>query len=156
MSSWTVLTVRGRRAEDYERTREDNHDRWDATADIAATMDDDHRVRRFTTWKGHVYAYLNCESYEDEPVESLLEDYAPMVDDAVVLYANDTTDVGKTSYYPDPAGGWVDRYRETGERHVGERALAIMTSRRGIVARDPFHNECGRLDSRYLGDGRPL
>jgi hypothetical protein len=153
MSSWTVLTVRGREAKDYEYTRQDNTDPWDATADIAATMDEDRRVRRHTMWKGHVYAYLGSDPFEDEPAEAILEDYAAMVEDAVILHANDTTDQGKASYYPDPEGGWVDRFCETDHGYTGQKALMVVSSHRGIIARDPFHNTCGRLDGRYLEDG---
>ena len=76
-----------------------------------------------------------------------------MVEDAVILHANDTTDQGKASYYPDPEGGWVDRFCETDHGYTGQKALMVVSSHRGIIARDPFHNTCGRLDGRYLEDG---
>ena len=158
MSGWTILTVRGEKAKDYEYTREDTHDRWDATADIVATMDDDDRVRHWTTWSGHVYAYLNCSRYNWEFAENLLEEYGEMIDDAVVLGANDTTDTGCARYYPRPdLGRWMDQYEEDqGEDgyNVGELALCVINSRHGIVSRDPFHNESGRLDDQYKEGGK--
>lgn len=156
MSSWTVLTVRGREGCDYEFTREDTSDRWVATADIVATMDEDGRVRRWTTWSGHVYAYLLCDGFAS--AERVLADYSAMVDDAVVLVANDTTDTGATRYYSRPnLGRWTDHYEETqraGEYYVGELALAVINARHGIVARDPFHNRNGQLDEEYLEKGK--
>lgn len=157
MSGWTILTVRGKEAKDYEYSRDDNTDPWDATADIVATMADDRRVRAWTTWSGsgHVYAYLNSESYDFEFAEGLLQDYSEMVRDAVVLGANNTTDQGMARYYPDPESArWTDSYEEIEEGMVGEQALAVMTSRHGIAARDPFHNECGQLDESYESNGQ--
>lgn len=156
MSGWTVLTVRGRSADHYEYTRADNSDPWDATADIAATMKEDKRVRKWTTWSGHVYAYLNSGRYDWDYAEELLDDYAAMVRDAVVLGANDTTDTGTARYYEKPDAPHKDEYQETqgGDgTYVGEVALAVIGGRHGIVARDPFHNRSGRLDERYLEDG---
>jgi len=155
VSGWTILTVRGREARDYEYTRQDNHDRWDATSDIAATMEVDERVRRWTTWSGHVGAYLNCSRYDFGFAENLLEEYGEMIDDAVVLGANDTSDQGTARYYPRPdLGMWIDQYEEYDHGDVGELALAVLTARHGIIARDPWHNTCGRLDDRYLEKGQ--
>lgn len=159
MSGWTILTVRGKQAKDYAYTRDDTHDRWDATSDIVATMDDDRRVRSWTTWSGHVYAYLGCSRYDFEFAESLMEDYGEMIDDAVVLGANDTTDQGCARYYPRPdLGIWSDQYEERDHGAVGEEALCVINARHGIIARDPFHNNPGRLDDRYLesGQGRDI
>ena len=156
MSGWTILTVRGREAKDYDYTREDSSDPWDAVSDIVATMDADDRVRRWTTWSGHVYAYLNCSRYDFEFAEALLESYAVMVADAVVLGANNTSDTGRARYYPHPEQDHTDDYQETQAEdgtYVGELALCVMNARHGIVARDPFHNECGSVDAYYLGQG---
>lgn len=159
MSGWTVVTLRGKEAKDYEYTRDENHDRWDATADITATAEDDDRVRRWTTWNSHVYLYLNGSRYDWERAEDLFEEYGAMVDDAVVLGANDTTDTGCARYYPRPdLGKWTDQYEESQSLdgyYVGELALCVINSRHGIVARDPFHNESGLLDERYLDMGQP-
>lgn len=156
MSGWTVVTFRGRESQDYEKSRHDDTDPWRATSDIVATMDEDSRVRNWGVWKGHVYAYLNCERYDWEFAENLLSDYERMVDDAVVLGANDTTDTGEARYYPSPDRGWTDNYHETQREDgcfVGELALCVINSRHGIMARDPFHNEGGMIDDRYLDDG---
>ena len=157
MSGWTILTVRGKESKDYDYSRWDERDRWHAAADIVATMEEDSRVRKWTTWDGHVYAYLNTGRYDWEFAESLLEDYGEMVDDAVVLGANDTTDTGCARYYPRAdLGRWTDQYEETQGHdgyYVGELALSVMNARHGIIARDPFHNTSGRLDDRYLDDG---
>jgi len=79
-----------------------------------------------------------------------------MVDDAVVLGANDTSDTGKAVYYESPRGDYTDMYTETQSEdgvYVGEVALSVISARHGIVARDPFHNTSGRLDDSYLDDG---
>lgn len=156
MSSWQIITLRGRKAQDYERTRSDSHDRWDATADIVATAAADSTVRKWTVWSSHVYLYTTTSDWER--AEQLIESYQDMVDDAVVLRANDTTDVGTARYYPvqDPTGGYTDEYRETQSHDglvVGQLALATINSRHNIVARDPWHNQAGRLDDEYLSDG---
>lgn len=155
MSSWTVVTLRAREARDYEHTRSDSVDPWEATCDIAATMDADDRVRYWTVWNSHVYAYLSTRGSFDA-AERFFEDYGEMVDDAAVLHANDTSDLGCARYYPDPSKGtWVDEYQEHGDEQgsVGELALAVMTARHGIHARDPFHNKPGLLDENYLEEG---
>lgn len=159
MSGWTILTVRGRAAETYEHSDSDSTDSWPATADIVATMDKDDRIRRWTVWKGHVYAYLNMSRYDFDGAESVLADYQDMVEDAVVLGANDTTDIGTARYYPvrNGTGDYTDEYKETqGDdgTYVGEIALSVMNARHGIVARDPFHNNAGRIDEMYLEDGQ--
>jgi len=154
MSGWTILTVRGKYSKDYDATRYDEKDRWDATSDIVATMESDGRVREWTTWSGHVYAYLECARYDFEFAEELLEDYGEMVEDAVVLGANDTSDQGTARYYPRPATGfWSDQFEEVEYGNVGEQALSVINARHGIMARDPFHNTSGRLDDRYLENG---
>jgi hypothetical protein len=154
MSGWTVITVRGKEAHDYEYTRCDSTDPWDATSDVVATMEDDERVHRWTTWSGHVYAYLACSRYDFEFAEEMLEDYGEMVEDAVVLGANDTSDQGTARYYPRPdLGMWTDQYEESDHGMVGERALRVIAARHGIIARDPFHNRTGRIDNIYLDSG---
>lgn len=158
MSGWTILTVRGRASEHYDYTESDNHDTWATTSDIVATMDEDNRIRRWTVWSGHVYAYLNASRYDWDAAEQLLADYQDMVEDAVVLAANDTTDIGTARYYPvrNGTGVHTDEYKETQSGdgcYVGEIALAIMTARHGIVARDPFHNRAGQIDEMYRGEG---
>lgn len=155
MSGWTILTVRGRISEDYEYVKHNDMDPFSATADIVATMERDDRIRLWTTWSGHVYAYLNGKRYAWGLAEDLLEDYQDMVSDAVVLGANDTTDTGEARYY-DKNLKCIDSYEETHGKdgtNVGEVALAHMTANHGIVARDPFHNSCGSLDDKYLNDG---
>lgn len=154
MSGWTILTVRGRASRDYEPAEYDGADPWTATADLAATMDADSRVRRWTTWSGHVYAYLTTSPGDFEAAERLLETYAPMVEDAVILCANNTSDQGTARYYDHPASGAaVHEYAETDNGMVGELALATMNARHEIIARDPFHNTCGQLDEEYRESG---
>lgn len=162
MSGWTVMTLRARASRDYDDAEYDDSDSWSATADIVATADEDDRVYDWTTWSSHVYVYLNCPRYDFDTAESVLDDYQDMVKDAVVLGANDTSDTGEARYYDvmDTFGGGplnsTDRYRETQSEdgaYVGEIALSVMNARHSIVSRDPFHNECGWLDDRYLEDG---
>lgn len=156
MSGWTILTVRGRPSKDYERAEYESGDRYQATADLTATFEEDSRVRGWTTWKSHVYAYLECSRYNFEFAELLMEDYSYMIDDAVVLGANDTSDQGTARYYSRPdLKMWTDQYEETEHGYVGELALSVMNARHNIIARDPWHNNCdewGR-DERYLGRG---
>lgn len=155
MSGWTILTVRGKEAKDYDLTECDYRDRWDATCDIAAKMDTDDRILKWTTWSSHVYAYLQCARYDFEFAEELLEEYGHMVDDAVVLGANDTSDSGMARYYDNPElGQWSDQFEETEYGNVGELALCVINARHSIVARDPFHNRSGLLDDRYLEKGK--
>lgn len=156
MSGWTILTVRGRENRDYDYSRWDDAGRWEATADLAAAFEAISRVRGWKTWNGHVYGYLNSKRYDFDFAEELLADVEAALDDAVVLGANDTTDTGTARYYPTPEGH-TDMYAETqGEDgyYVGEVALSVINARHGIVARDPFHNQCGRLDEQYLDDGQ--
>lgn len=158
MSGWTILTVRGKYAKNYEYSRHDEKDPWDATSDIVASMDEDGRIYKWTVWSSHVYAYLkNCGRYDFSFAESILEDYDEQVRDAVVLGANDTTDTGTARYYPNAGERWTDKYRETQTEdgtYVGEIALAVMNARHGIVARDPFHNQSGLIDDNYLESGQ--
>lgn len=122
-------------------------------------MEADKRVRSWTAWSGHVYAYLACSRYNFEFAEGLMEDYGEMLRDAVVLGANDTTDQGTARYYPRPdLGMWTDQFEEYDHGMVGEEALAVISARHGISARDPFHNNVGRLDEKYLesGDARKV
>lgn len=161
MSGWTVITVRGRESSEYERSRYDDGDRWQATSDLVATFDEDRRIRQWTTHSGHVYGYLNTGRYEFGYAEELLEDYSKMIDDAVVLGANDTSDTGTAKYYTIDRWGTDDTtprdvYRESQAEDgtlVGEKALAIMFARHNIDARDPFHNEAGLLDDKYNENG---
>lgn len=158
MSSWVAATVRGLPADEYDLTREDHPDPWDATADIAATMNSDDKVREWTTWNGHAYAYLTVRS-DWEDAEAWLTQYEPMAQDAVILRANDTTDVGTARYYPTASDYHRHEYAESQEADglvVGEVALAVMTAAHGVVARDPWHNRTGTLDDSYLRDGKAI
>jgi len=155
MSGWTVITVRGKHAANYPYTHDDwDHDRTQATYDITATFDDDRRVRAWDTYNhNHVYALLNCGRYEWDFAESLFEDYAELIDDAVVLGWNDTTDSGCARYYTRPdLGQWAMQYEET-EPRKGERACAVMYAQYGIHAQNPFHNPVGRRSDRHLDNG---
>lgn len=122
-------------------------------------MKADDRVRRVTTWNSHVYAYLNCSRYNFEFAEELVEDYAPMVRDFVVLGANDTSDTGHAKYYPGPGERPTDEYQESQAEDgmkVGEIALAHVSANNGIIARDPFHQSCGFHDEYYEQDGNVI
>lgn len=155
MSGWTIITVRGKHAADYPYTHHDwEHDRTQATYDITATFEEDRRVRVWDTYShDHAYALLNCERYDWEFAESLFEDYEDLIDDAVVLGWNDTTDSGCARYYSRPdLGQWAMQYEETDPRK-GERACAVMHAQYGIYAQNPFHNPTGRRDGDHLSNG---
>lgn len=158
MSSWTVITFRARAAEDYEYTRSEGTDPWDALADLVATIEEDNWVRKWTVWSPHVYAYLDDNDAEFEHAEALIEDHSEMIHDAVVLRANDTSSTGIANYYPVAKVQWdtvrcTDSYEEIEHGDVGELALAVMNARHGLISRDPFHNQAGRLDEDYLNEG---
>jgi hypothetical protein len=150
MSSWIIVTLRGLPAKEYEYSRDDYSDPWDATADITASVDDDRRVRAWETYCGHVYAYLTTTDVDD--AEAFVNDYEDMLKDAVILRANDTSDAG-TAYYYDGGTHMSHKYAETKTAYTGEHALAVMNAKHEIMARDPFHNPEGRLNDRYLEDG---
>lgn len=159
MSGWTIITLRGKPSKDYPYSEYNEHDPWQATADIVATMEEDDRVRKWTTWNGHVYAYLKCQRYDFKFAEEFMEDYGEMAKDAVVLGANDTTDTGKAKYYrradlAEPTDCYEETQKEDGTL-VGELALCVINSRHGIIARDPFHNNCDQYDTdeHYLDSG---
>lgn len=155
MSGWTVATLRARPAEDYKFSRYDDSDPVHALQDLVATAEADDDVYAWELDSPHLYVYLNCDRYNWEFAEAFLEGYDVMVRDAVVLGANDTTDIGTARYYPEP-DRHTDEYKETQSEdgcHVGKIALAIMTARHGIIARDPFHDYLGRMDGFYLGEG---
>ncbi|MWG36503.1 hypothetical protein [Halomarina oriensis] len=156
MVGWTVLTLRGRPASAYEFTREDSHDAWDATADLAATVAVDEGIRAWTTDSNHVYARLASDTGW-QAAETKLKTYAPMLRDAVVLRANNTTDTGMARYYPTPEF-YTDEFHETQDdgHYVGQLALAVINARHTILARDPFHDHLGRHDDSYRADGNPL
>lgn len=124
---------------------------------MVATMEEDGRVRRWKTHSSHVYAYLNCGRYSFDFAEDFMKDYSEMARDAVVLGANDTTDTGRAKYYPNTeTAEATDSFQETQHEDgtfVGEIALCVINSRHGILARDPFHNQSGRLDDQYLNSG---
>lgn len=163
MSGWTILTVRGRPSENYDRAEYNNSDPWSATADICATFEDEGRVHEWTTWNSHVYALLNCPRYNFKFAENLVDDYSEMVSDFAVLGANDTTDTGTARYYPSAADPHqhADEYKEDQKEdghHVGQIAMATINTRHKIVTRDPFSwsSEPGTLDDRYAEDGNSL
>lgn len=149
------MTFRGRTADDYQYTRsDDEHDRGYAASDIVATMDEDDRVRRVTTQHDNVYALLNCGRYDFEFGRDLLESYREMVEDAVILGSNDTTDTGLAKYYPTPTSGPFDSYEEYENGPMGQFALRVMSARHGILARDPFHNNrLGSMDDYHRRNG---
>lgn len=154
MSGWTIITVRGKEAQDYDYTHHDwEHDRSQAGYDLAATFEEDNRVRAWETKGSHVYALLACSRYDWEFAESLFEDYEELIDDAVVLGWNDTTDTGCARYYRRPElGNWTHQFEE--ERpEKGERACAVMYAQHGIRAENPFHNVAGRRNDRFLDNG---
>ena len=99
MSGWTIITLRGKPSKDYKYSEYNEQDPWQATADMVATLDQDDRVREWTTWSGHVYVYLKCQRYDFKFAEEFMQDYSEMDKDAVVLGANDTSDTGKAKYY---------------------------------------------------------
>lgn len=157
MSGWTIITLRGKQTKNYKYSEYNNNDPWQATADIAATMEKDERVLKWAVWSGHVYAYLDCPRYDFKFAEKIMKDYSEMAKDAVVLGANDTTDTGTAKYYRRTnLAEATDVYKETQADDgcfKGEMALSIINSRHNIMARDPFHNSTGRLDERYLDSG---
>lgn len=153
MSNWMVLTVRGKEGADYPPSRHNDQDVWDATADIVATMDNDSRVEKWTTSANCVHAQLACSGDNFSLVEILLKDYANMVCDAVVLSVSTVTEKGEARYYPSPTDKHTDKYKEIANGRKGELALAVINSRHGLIARDPFHQQYGQLDDEYCVDG---
>lgn len=157
MSGWTVATLRAREGKDYEYSKYDGHDPVSAVEDIVATVENDDRVFKWTMDSPHIYVYLNCDRYNWEFAEQFLEDYQFMVNDAVVLGANDTTDTGTARYYPvKNEVRCTDEYKETQARdgyYVGRHALNVISANHTILARDPFHDWLGRLDDKYKGKG---
>lgn len=157
MSGWTVVTFRGKENQEYDYSRYDDTCRGHARSDIAATMAEDDRVREFTVGeRGHVYAYLACGRYDWDFAEDLMEDYAEMLDDAVVLGANDTTDTGCARYYERPdLGKWYDQYEESQSADgtfVGEFALRVISARHTILARDPFYGKMEWYDDEEVAE----
>jgi len=154
MSGWTVITVRGKTAENYAYTHHDwEGDRSQATHDIVATFDADSRVRAWESYGNHAYALLACKRYDWEFAESLYGNYGELIDDAVTLGWNDTTDSGAARYYSRPdLGQWEMQYEESGPRK-GERACAVMFAQYGINAKNPFHNPVGRRNDKHIENG---
>jgi hypothetical protein len=153
MSGWTTLTLRGLYSQDYDYSEYDSRDPYQANCDIAVTLQHDDRVADVGYWKNHVYAMLSTGRYDWTTAEQLLEDYAAMLYDAVVIGANDTSDTGKARYYPvhndwngDP-DTYTDMYVETQSEDgclTGAIAASVMTARHGIVAQETL---------RYRGQG---
>ena len=156
MSGWTVLTARGLPAEDYDRVRWDNKDPAAALEDLTATFEDDRRIREWTLDNPQIHAHLATGRYDFETAEEVMSDYSGMIRDAVVLGANDTSDMGKARYYPNGGGNWTHTFAETEHGHVGRRACAVMYAQHGIEARDPFHDWLGRFDEKYLENGKSM
>jgi hypothetical protein len=158
MSSWTVVTLRARKAKDYEHSRHDNHDPAAAMEDICATLDGDDRVRDWTMDSPHAYAltYKGLGRDEDK-TEELLADYQGMVEDAVVLFANDTSDTGSAKYYPvQNTLHCTDVYHESQSEdgtYVGEIAMTMINANHRILAKDPFHGWMGEFDEQYAENG---
>ncbi|MDB9247506.1 hypothetical protein PN419_00595 [Halorubrum ezzemoulense] len=160
MSGWTILTARARASEDYDGAKYNDSDPWQATADLAASFEADNRVRKWSTYSGHVYALLDCPRYDFEFAEDLVAEYSELIDDFGVLGANDTSDTGRARYYPsaEQPHRYTDEYQEGQLEdgcHVGLIAMATITARHGLVMRDPFTyaTSVGSLDDRYLDDG---
>jgi hypothetical protein len=153
MSGWTILTLRGKQSKDYEYCRHDDTGRRAAQEDIAATAEEDDRVHKWTTnYAGHVYVWLNSRRYDFDAAEELFDSYQDMLDDAVVVAMNDTSDTGVARYYDRPGlQNWTDQYEETQTDDgylMGRRAAAVITARHGIVVRCPWHHtdRVGRMD----------
>jgi len=157
MTGWTLVTLRGKKSKEYEYSRWDNNDRIHAVEDIVATVDESDSVRSWTTWEDHVYALLNGQRYNFSHAEELFERWGEMLDDAVVLGWDDTTDTGTARYYERPdLGRWIMSIVESQSIdgiYKGELALAKITAQYGIVARNPFQNQCGRKDEMRLKAG---
>ena len=145
MSGWTTLTLRGRYSKDYDYSEYDEHDRYQATCDLIVTLQNHQYIKQVGHWKGHVYAYLNTGRYDWDTAEAILDALSEIIDDAVVIGANDTTDTGTARYYPvkgsfqSAPDDWTDCYKETQSEDgtmVGAIAAAIMTARHGIVAQE--------------------
>jgi hypothetical protein len=158
MSSWTVVTLRAREGKHYEHSEYDGPDPASAMEDICATLDEDDRVRDWTMDSPHAYAltYQGLGRDEDDS-KSFLADYEEMVEDAVVLFANDTSDTGSAKYYPVRHSlNCTDEYNEyemVDGRYVGQIAMAMINADHRILARDPFHSWMGEFDGRYAEDG---
>lgn len=145
MSGWTILTIRGLYSEKYEPAKYDEKSPSKANSDLIVTLQADDRVRDVGYWKGHVYASLSTGRYDWETGERILAQYQDMIYDAVIIGANDTSDIGEARYYPvydtfsGSASNYTDRYVETQSEdgcHVGAIAASVMTTRHGIVAQE--------------------
>lgn len=140
MSEWTLLIAHGRTADNYPFTRHDGNDRWKATADLAATMDDDERISAWESWKDHVCGYVDhIQAFG--AARRLMDEYSPMIDNAVILTGNDTSNSASVEYYDYPDGFVTDRYREDYGEWMGEQLLCKINTQYDIMARDPFHHE---------------
>jgi len=160
MSGWTILTVRGKRADEYKYVEKESSDRAPATKNLAAMFKDDKRVRQgLVEVRGydHVYAILNCGRYDFGFAEEFTKDYEDHIDDIAVLGWNDTTDTGTCRYYPRPGSKRYTFEYEEEDSHKGDRACAAVYAMKGIQADNPFH-EWRRYDNtdRFINEGRKL
>lgn len=158
MSGWTMVAVRGCKANNYKLTRKDISSREYATHDIAASFEEDSRVGSIVVHKwSTVYALLNCGRYGYEFAEQLMEDYGVAIDDAAVLGWNDTTDTGCVRYYDRPElGRYVMEYEET-DPHHGEKAMAVVRGQYGIPAKNVFNeSEREKYTSNALSGGQVI
>lgn len=159
MSDWMGATFRAAKAEDYDNVDWDSVDRAPAMSDLVATAEADNLVRRWTTWDDFVYLDFDASATAWTSAENLLEQYAPMVEDAVLHRANNTSMVGEARYYRHPEKarhGAQGVYKESQERdghYAGLIALGAVSANHGIAARDPFHMQPGGHDEYALAEG---
>lgn len=154
MSGWTILTIRPRNDCDYTGHQSDSQFPWYSIADIVASMEADSRIRTWTTWANHIYAYVDCGRYQFNYALDLVKDYRKMVRDFVILGANDTTDYGHVKYYTSPSTLEFEYKEDQGQDVPGYVAMSKIISKYGILVRDPFHhNRVSSVEDQYLKDG---
>ncbi|MCX2819881.1 hypothetical protein EGH25_11020 [Haladaptatus sp. F3-133] len=117
---------------------------------------DNDSVDRIYYFEEYVYATAATPSY------SFAFKYPEYIDEVIVLEADDTTDQGTATYFPDPEGENPtpdDRYTEEeviDGRNVGKLALTVVGGRHKFVARDPYHNSRNHIFKEVDEDSRIL
>lgn len=156
MSSWTLLIAKGRRNSEYMYCDYDTTSRWDATADLAATMDADNRIDEWKSWYDHVCGYVARQKHTFAQAKSIMQDYSSMIDNAVILSTDNTSDCSTALYYEDPVDSRYDRFEITEQSYSGDRVLNDINGTYDINAKDPFHTVPGFADETrcHVGESR--
>lgn len=161
MSSWTLLIAKGRLDREYEYSNYDTTSRWDATVDLAATMDADDRIDEWKSWYDHVCGYVAHQKNAFGQARSIMQDYSSMIDNAVVLSTDNTSDCSTALYYKDPMALYCNQFESKGYPYSGDRVLNGVNATYDINAKDPFHTvpgfsdevRCDTGENRLTNDG---